>query len=81
VFDKPGRAPSRPLLAAVIWHGEWHAARQVARMALNLWWSSDGDERYWMEVTDRPVLGRGSTRTVRADDSIPDAAGAAGSGP
>jgi hypothetical protein len=50
-------------------------------MALNLWWSSDGDERYWMEVTDRPVLGRGSTRTVRADDSIPDAAGAAGSGP
>jgi hypothetical protein len=26
-------------------------------MALNLWWSSDGGERHWMEVTDRPVLG------------------------
>jgi len=26
-------------------------------MALNLWWSDDLHERYWMEVTDREVLG------------------------
>jgi hypothetical protein len=26
-------------------------------MALNLWWSDRPAERYWMEITDRPVLG------------------------
>jgi hypothetical protein len=26
-------------------------------MPLNLWWSGDSSERYWMEITDREVLG------------------------
>jgi hypothetical protein len=29
---------------------------KLLRMALNTWWNEDPNQRYWMQITDRPDL-------------------------